>query len=100
MKESETSHSYAVSINNKRYTFSCLDGEEHVQELKDKLIKTINSVSSQESGQVLSDYAMKIAFLLADETVNEKNIRESQQNEIEQVVKQLVEELDSVLDSK
>ncbi len=98
MKESNTSNnSYAIDINKKKYMFSCPNGEEHVQELKETLTKIIDSVSGQREGHMLSDYAMKIAILLADRVVTEKNQCTREQQEIEEKISPLINELDRVL---
>ncbi len=97
MEEAKTNSLYSIDINKKKYIFTCPDGEEHVLELKEKLTKTIESVSGQEPGYVLSDYAMKIALLLADEAISEKKRSLYVQEEIEQKVSPLLHELDKVL---
>ena len=97
MKESTPSNSYAININKKRYMFTCPNGEEHVQELKETLTNIIDSVSGQEQGHILSDYAMKIAILLADQAVTEKNQYTRGQRELEEKVTSLINELDRVL---
>ncbi len=97
MKDTNAVNSYAININKKKYFFTCPDGEDHVQELQDKLTAVIDFVSGQEPGHILSDYAMKVALLLADEVISGKKQRENQIREIEQKLALMIEELDSVL---
>lgn len=99
MKDSEAVNSYTIKINKKRYIFTCPDGEEHVEELQNKLTKTIDSVSGQDQGFILSDHAMKVALVLADEAISENRKRENQIGEIEQKVASMLAALDTVLDS-
>ena len=72
MKEAEGDNNYTIDINKQEYTFSCSDGEQHVLEIEKTLRKVVDQLSSQVPGHILSDYAMKIALLLADETVRNK----------------------------
>lgn len=97
MKETESANMYSININKKKYVFSCPDGEEYVKALEKKLTDTINAVTGEDTGYVLSDYAMKIALLLADEAMGEKKLRRDQLTEIEQKVTPMLEELDKVL---
>lgn len=97
IKESESVHSYSININKKKYEFNCPDGEDHVHEIERKLTSALTAVSGQEPEHVLSDYAVKIALLLADEAVSEKKIRERQVNEIEEKIDPMIQELDRVL---
>jgi len=99
MKGSEETNSYTIDINKKKYTFFCTDGEQHVRKLKEKLSRIIDALSSQEPGHILSNYAMKIALLLADEAVREESSRIKQQNEIDEKLRPMLYELDSILDS-
>ena len=99
MKESEEPNEYTIDINRKQYTFFCTDGEQHVQKLTAKLKQTIESLAEQEPGQILSNYAMKIALLLADEAVREETYRVDQQKELNEKLKPILFELDSILDS-
>ncbi len=97
MKESGTSNSSAININKKKYKLTCPNGEQHVQELEEILTKIIESVSGQEKGHILSDYAMKIAILLADRAVTEKNQCTREQQQIDEKISPLIDELDRVL---
>ncbi len=99
MKDSESVNSYAININKKKYIFSCPDGEEHVQALQLKLSTTIESVSGRDQGFILSDYAMKVALILADEAISEKRNQVNQIEEVEQKVASMLEELDAALGS-
>ena len=99
MKDSESVNAFAININKKTYSFTCPDGEEHVQELQNKLIETIDSVSGQDQGFILSDYSMKVALILGDEAISEKRKRKNQIEEIEQKVALMLSELDAVLGS-
>ena len=97
MKESEAENYYTIDINRKKYTFFCSDGEQHVEKLREKLTRIIGDLSSQEPGHVLSNYAMKIALLLADEAVREETVRLTQQEEVTEKVNSILLELDDVL---
>ncbi len=100
MNESEAANSYTIDINRTTYTFSCTDGEEHVLKLRKKLTQVVESLTSQESGHSLSNTAMKIALLLADEAVREGTNRLNQQEEVESKVISLIDELDFVLSTE
>jgi len=97
MKEPETENYYTIDINRKKYTFFCSDGEQHVQKLREKLTRIIGDLSSQEPGHVLSNYAMKIALLLADEAVREETVRLDQQDDVIESLNSMLLELDDVL---
>ncbi len=98
MKESDPVNSYSISINKKRYVFTCPDGEDHVRDIESKLTNTISTVSGQEPGHVLSDYAVKVALLLADEAISQKKSREIQSRDIEEKIEPMLKELDRVLE--
>lgn len=100
MKDTESSNSYAISINKKKYIFSCTDGEEHVHRLQKKVTDTIESVSGPQSGHILSDYAMKLVLLLAHEVVKKEEELENQSKEIESRVTPIVDEIDQILGPK
>ncbi len=97
MNGSEEANSYTIDINKKKYTFYCTDGEQHVLKLQNKLTGIIDALAEQEPGHILSNYAMKIALLLADEIVREETCRGKQEQEIDDTIKPLIYELDSVL---
>ena len=97
MKESEAENYYTIDINRKKYTFFCSDGELHVQKLREKLTRIIGNLSSQEPGHVLSNYAMKIALLLADEAVREETVRLDQQEDVTERIHSMLVKLDDVL---
>ena len=99
MKEPDEQNAYTIDINKKQYTFFCTDGEQHVQKLTEKLKRTIDSLSLQEPGHILSNYAMKIALLLADEAVREETYRINQQKELDEKIRPMIYELDNVLGS-
>lgn len=98
MKDSDAEKYYTIDINKKKYTFFCSDGEQYVEKLKEKLHRTFEDLSSQEAGHILSNYAMKIALLLADEATREEVARLKQQEEVEEKIKPLLEALDNVLE--
>ncbi|MBT4091367.1 MAG: cell division protein ZapA [Deltaproteobacteria bacterium] len=100
MKGSEEANSYTIDINKKKYTFYCTDGEQHVLKLQKKLTEIIDALAEQEPGHILSNYAMKIALLLADEIVREETCRWKQEKEIDETIKPLIYELDTVLNGK
>ncbi len=99
MKDSESVNSYAININKKKYIFTCPDGDEHVQEIQNILVQTIESVSGEDQAFILSDYSMKVALILADEAISEKRKGENKIGEIEQKVASMLNELDAVLGS-
>ncbi len=93
----EEDKSYSIVVNKKIYRFCCNDGEEHVKELKSKLMCVVDSLSINDSGHILSDYAMKIAILLADEAVRAETGLKKQEEELEKRLPLMLEKLDSVL---
>lgn len=97
MKESGSVNSYSISINNKKYEFNCPDGEEHVKGIEKKLTSVLSAVSGESPGHVLSDYAVKVALILADDIISEKKQRDLQLNEIEEKVAPMLVELDRVI---
>ncbi len=97
MKEAEGDNNYTIDINKQEYTFSCSDGEQHVVEIEKTLRKVIDLLSSQEPGHILSDYAMKIALLLADETVRKRFSLQKLENETTEKTQPLIFELNRVL---
>ncbi len=97
MKDGEQTSSYSININNKKYSFACTDGEEHVRSIESKLDKTIKTVSGAEPAPVLSDYAIKMALLLADEIVSSQNSNQILLNEIEQKVAPMIDQLNNAL---
>jgi cell division protein ZapA (FtsZ GTPase activity inhibitor) len=98
MKGSSEANAYTIDINRKQYTFFCTDGEEHVRRIKEKLTRVIDALSEQEPGHMLSNHAMKVALLLADEVVREETARIQQQKAIDEKLRALVFELDRVID--
>lgn len=98
MKDMGSVNSYSININKKKYEFTCPDGEQHVREIERKIMSTLEIVSGQEPGHILSDYAVKVVLLLADTAISEKECRERQQDEIEEKVVPLLRELNRVLD--
>lgn len=94
---SDDANSYTIDINKKKYTFYCSDGEQHVLKMQKKLSEIIDSLAAQEPGHILSNYAMKIALLLADEIVRGESNRLNQEKMIEETVRPLIYELNSVL---
>ncbi len=97
MKATEPANSFTININKKKYMFKCPDGEEHVRAIEDKLTSTIATVSGEEPGHIMSDYAVKVALLLADDAICERKNRNRQVHEIEEKVAPMLEELDRVL---
>ncbi|MBU2643204.1 cell division protein ZapA [bacterium] len=97
MKGSEEANSYTIDINKKKYTFYCTDGEQHVLKLQKKLTEIIDTLAVQEPGHILSNYAMKIALLLADEIVREETCRLKQEKEVDETIRPMIYELDTVL---
>jgi len=100
MTGSEEANSYTIDINKKKYTFYCTDGEQHVLKLQKKLTEIFDALAEQEPGHILSNYAMKIALLLADEIVREEDRHRNLATDIDEKVKPLIYELDTVLNDK
>lgn len=98
MKDGEQTNSYSININNKKYSFACTDGEEHVKSIESKLDNTIKAVSGDDPAPVLSDYAIKMALLLADEVVAKQKNNQILLSEIEQKVAPMIDELNSALE--
>ena len=86
---------YSICIKNQNYSFSCTDGEEHVRKLEAKINEVIDALAKYEEGHVLTDYAMKIVLLLADEVVRGDQYSDPQ--EMQKRFNPLLEELDRVL---
>ncbi len=97
MSESEEANSYTIDINKKKYTFYCTDGDEHVLKLQKKLAEIIDALSEQEPGHILSNYAMKIALLLADEVIRGETNRLDQEKEIDETIRPMIYKLDAIL---
>ena len=100
MNGSEEANSYTIDINKKKYTFYCTDGEQHVLKLQKKLTEIIDALAEQEPGHILSNYAMKIALLLADEIVRTEDSRRNLDKDIDEKVRPMMYELDTVLNDK
>lgn len=100
MSGSDETNSYTIDINKKKYTFYCSDGDEHVHKMQKKLSEIIDALSEQEPGHILSNYAMKIALLLVDEIVREETNRSKQEKEIDETIRPMIYELDSILGSE
>jgi len=100
MKAAEGDNNYTIDINKQEYTFSCNDGEKHVLEVEKTLRKIIDLLSSQGPRHILSDYAMKIALLLADETVRSKFSLQDMETANTEKIQPLIFELDHVLGTK
>lgn len=86
----EADNIYSLVINKKIYKFECTDGEEHVNALKNKIMTVIDALSMNDSGHILSDYAMKIAILLADEAVRAERTLKIREDIITQKCRQLL----------
>ncbi len=100
MNASDDANSYTIDINKKKYTFYCTDGDQHVLKLQKKLSEIIDALAAQEPGHILSNYAMKIALLLADEIVREETNHLKQEKEIDEAIRPMIYELDSVLNGE
>lgn len=97
-QEQSSNPVYTISINNQNYRFSCTDGEAHVRELEKRINEVVQSLSAYEKGHKLTDYAMKIVLLLADNAVRASY--NSSPELIEQRLTPLIEELDRVTASE
>ncbi len=94
----EEKKSYSIIINKKKYQFCSDEGEEHFKKLKSKLINVVDSLSTYESGNILSDYAVKIALFLADEAVRAETNSKKYEEKISQKLPPMLEKLTSVLE--
>ncbi len=86
----EEEKEYSLVINKKIYKFECTDGEEHVSALKSKIMEVIDSLSISNSGHILSDYAMKIVILLADDAVRAERTLKIREDLLTQKCRQLL----------
>jgi hypothetical protein len=86
----EAEKEYALVINKKIYKFECTDGEEHVNALKHKIMEVIEALSFSNSGHILSDYAMKIVILLADDAVRAERTLKIREDLLVQKCRQLL----------
>ena len=100
MSGTDDVNSYTIDINKKKYTFYCSDGEQHVLKIQKKLSEIIDALAAQEPGHILSNYAMKIALLLADDIVRGETNRLKQEKEIDEAVRPMIYELDSILSNE
>jgi len=100
MSEPAENNTYTIDINKKKYTFYCSDGEQHVQKMQKKLSAVIESLSDQDPGHILSNYAMKIALLLVDEIVREETTRLEKEKKVDATIWPMIHELDSALNPK
>jgi hypothetical protein len=98
MKDTDPVNSYSININQKKYEFTCPDGEQHVREIERKIMTTLDAVSGQEPGHILSDFAVKVVLLLADAAISEKKCRDRQLDEIEEKVVPMLRELNRALE--
>lgn len=65
----EPNNVYSVVVNGMRYSFECPDGDMHVDKMKSKINDIIHTLPEGNSGPKVSNYAMKMILLLADEVV-------------------------------
>lgn len=100
MTGKDNANSYTIDINKKKYTFYCSDGEAHVLKLQKKLSEIIDTLAAQEPGHILSNYAMKIALLLADEVVRQETDRAEREKEINEAIRPMIYELDTALNNE
>jgi len=97
MENQEITKQYSIEINRKVYGFQCDDGEEHVAIIKKKIVQVLDRLSHVGTDQILSDYAMKIALLLADDAARLERECYDLENVLRKRFNPLLEELDQVL---
>ena len=97
MKNQENNTHYTIEINSKVYSFSCDDGIEHVELLKKKLKHVLTRLSMNGKDQSLSDMAMKLGLLLADDSARSEIKYNSIEKEINKQLEPLLEKLEKVL---
>ena len=88
---------FSIEVNKKRYDFICTDGEAHFEALKEKILRVVDKLSANDTGHILSNYAMKIALLLADEAVRAEFQVKDMSRELTEKIEPLVSEIDRVL---
>lgn len=99
MENQENTPQYTIEINSKVYSFSCDDGEEHVELLKKKLKHELNRLSLTGKDQSLSDMAMKLGLLLADESARCEIKYKSVEKTLNDRLGPLLDDLEKVLNS-
>jgi len=100
MKKEAGANQYTIEINKKIYGFSCDDGEEHVEIMKRKLQQVFSRISQHGSEQILSNHALKMALLLADEAARDERKCNEQEEILTRRLTPLLAELDRVLKPK
>ena len=89
---------YEISVNDQKYRFASSDSEKHVKQMEQHIQEVIEALRQSGEGHQLSDYAVKIALMLADRAakvsggVSEEDLRER--------FKPLVDELDSLIQAE
>ncbi|MDX2472036.1 MAG: cell division protein ZapA, partial [SAR324 cluster bacterium] len=63
------SKAYQITVNRQHFSFSCDDGENHVRQVEKRINDAVAALSPDGPGPQMSEYAMKIALLLADSAV-------------------------------
>ncbi len=99
MENRENKPQYTIEINSKVYSFSCDDGEEHVELLKRKLKHELNRLSLTGKDQSLSDMAMKLGLLLADDSARYEIKYRDMEKTLNERLGPLLDDLEKVLDT-
>jgi cell division protein ZapA (FtsZ GTPase activity inhibitor) len=88
---------YSIEVNDQSYSLRCSDGEAHVREIESRLQEIIGSLAQGGVNPNLSQTAMKIAIMLADQTLREEAERKKQTALVEERLTPLVRQLDLLL---
>ena len=86
------SRTYQITVNRQNFTFTCDDGESHVRAVEKRINEAVSVLSPNGLGPQLSEYAMKIALILADSGVRLSSGMD--QEEVSMRISPLLEELD------
>ncbi|MDH5560929.1 MAG: cell division protein ZapA [Deltaproteobacteria bacterium] len=97
MSENDQPRTYTIVINKKLYQFTCTDGAEHVEKLKNKLEKAIQTLSENEANHILSNTAIKLALMLADDAVRAESSIDHSLERFEERLQPVIRDLDEVL---
>ena len=86
------SRAYQITVNRQNFTFTCDDGESHVRAVENRINEAVTALSPDGPGPQMSEYAMKIALILADSAVRLSSGID--QKEVSLRISPLLEELD------
>ena len=97
MENPEVQRTHSIIIDNNLYTFTCTDGEDHVEALKKKITRTFDQLNSGEQRHRLSNFAMKMALVLGDGAVRAELEKEALKTKIQGKAQELIDELNRAL---